>query len=130
MIALEIAGLVEVRVGAGTFVTDKGAPRRGERPAVRGRRVLAAGVDRAAHDSSPEVAALAPACDKVRNRRHRRTIDMIAARRTHPRIARADHQFHIRIGVASHNGILTAVVDECWAEMYSPMFERMGASPG
>jgi DNA-binding FadR family transcriptional regulator len=26
--------------------------------------------------------------------------------------------------------VLTAVVDECWAEMYSPLFERMGAVTG
>ena len=26
--------------------------------------------------------------------------------------------------------MLTAIVDECWADMYSPMFERMGAVTG
>ena len=42
----------------------------------------------------------------------------------------ADHKFHVRIALASHNSVLTAIVDECWAEMYSPMFERMGAVTG
>jgi len=37
---------------------------------------------------------------------------------------------HVRIGLASHNSVLTAIVDECWADMYSPMFERMGAITG
>ena len=50
MIALEIAGLVEVRVGAGTFVTEKAKTERRRTPPVRGRRLLAAGADRrAAH---------------------------------------------------------------------------------
>ena len=26
--------------------------------------------------------------------------------------------------------MLTAIVDECWADMYQPMFERMGAITG
>jgi len=26
--------------------------------------------------------------------------------------------------------VLTEIVDDCWAEMYSPMFERMGAITG
>jgi len=36
----------------------------------------------------------------------------------------------VRIGLGSHNAVLTAIVDECWADMYSPMFERMGAITG
>jgi DNA-binding FadR family transcriptional regulator len=55
---------------------------------------------------------------------------MIAAAQDTPSHRAADHQFHIRIGLASHNSVLTAIVDECWAEMYSPMFERMGAITG
>ena len=55
---------------------------------------------------------------------------MIAAAQDTPAHRAADHQFHVRIGHASHNNILTTIVDECWAEMYSPMFERMGAITG
>jgi DNA-binding FadR family transcriptional regulator len=55
---------------------------------------------------------------------------MIAAAQDTPSHRAADHKFHVRIGLASHNNILTTIVDECWAEMYSPMFERMGTVTG
>ena len=93
MIALEIAGLVEVRVGAGTFVTDKASTNGG----TNGR--LFEGVG-----SSP--------------------LELIAARRTiEPEVAALAAQL-------ATEAELTAIVDECWAEMYSPMFERMGAVTG
>jgi DNA-binding FadR family transcriptional regulator len=132
MIALEIAGLVEVRVGAGTFVTDKASTN----GAANGRLFEGVGSSpleliAARRTIEPEVAALAaqlatePEIAAIAE-----TIDMIAAAPDTPSHRAADHQFHVRIGLASHNGILTAVVDECWAEMYSPMFERMGAVSG
>ena len=130
MIALEIAGLVEVRVGAGTFVTDKasnGATNRlfegvGSSPLelIAARRTI-----------EPQVAALAAQlATEAELTAIAETIFMIAAAQDTPSHRAADHQFHVRIGLASHNGILSAVVDECWAEMYSPMFERMGAITG
>jgi DNA-binding FadR family transcriptional regulator len=133
MIALEIAGLVEVRVGAGTFVTDKtggsgvGSSQRlfegiGSSPLelVGARRTI-----------EPEVAALAAQLATAQEiEAIAETMRMIAAAQDTPSHRAADHQFHVRIGLASHNNILAAIVDECWAEMYSPMFERMGAVTG
>ena len=59
------------------------------------------------------------------------TVAMIAARRrTRRRIARPIISFMSASGLPRHNSILTTIVDECWAEMYSPMFERMGAVTG
>jgi DNA-binding FadR family transcriptional regulator len=131
MIALEMAGLVEVRVGAGTFVTDKaknGAPNGrlfenvGSSPLelIAARRTI-----------EPEVAALAAqAATPAEIAAIAETVAKIAAAEDTPAHRAADHQFHICIGIASHNSVLTAIVDECWAEMYSPMFERMGAITG
>ena len=132
MIALEIAGLVEVRVGAGTFVTDK-AKANG---AVNGRLFEGAGSSpleliAARRTIEPEVAALAaqvataPEIAAIAE-----TIAMIGAAQDTAAHRAADHLFHVRIGMASHNAVLTAIVDECWADMYSPMFERMGAITG
>jgi DNA-binding FadR family transcriptional regulator len=134
MIALEIAGLVEVRVGAGAFVTDKAATNGatisngrlfegvGSSPLelISARRTIEPEVAAlAAQLATPEeIAAIAETCRNI-----------AAASDTQSHRA-ADHQFHVRIGMASHNNILTAIVDECWAEMYSPMFERMGAITG
>jgi DNA-binding FadR family transcriptional regulator len=140
MIALEIAGLVEVRGGAGTFVTDKARMVNGTGTAgadiavhrlfenvgssplelLATRRILEPQVAALAaeHGTADEVAAVAE------------TVQMIAAATDTPQHRAADHKFHVRIGLASHNSVLTTIVDECWAEMYSPMFERMGAITG
>src|SRR6188474_320639 len=132
MIALEIAGLVEVRVGAGTFVTDKAK----QNGVANGRLFEGVGSSpleliAARRTIEPEVAALAAQLatpDEVAAIAE--TVAMIAAATDTPEHRAADHKFHVRIGLASHNNILTAIVDECWAEMYSPMFERMGAITG
>ena len=132
MIALEIAGLVEVRVGAGAFITEK-AKTNG---AANGRLFEGVGSSpleliAARRTIEPEVAALAAqlaTADEIAAIAE--TVTMIAAARDTPAHRAADHEFHVRIGHASHNNILTTIVDECWAEMYSPMFERMGAVTG
>jgi DNA-binding FadR family transcriptional regulator len=132
MIALEMAGLVEVRVGAGTFVTDKAKPN-GE---PTGRLFEGAGSSpfaliAARRTIEPEVAALAARnATQAEVAAIAETITMIGAAKDTPQHRAADHLFHVRIGLASHNAVLTAIVDECWADMYSPMFERMGALTG
>jgi DNA-binding FadR family transcriptional regulator len=132
MIALEIAGLVEVRVGAGAFVTDK-AKQDGE---ATSRLFEGVGSSRleliaARRAIEPEVAALAAQlASPAEIRAIAETVSMIAKAHDTPAHRAADHEFHVRIANASHNSVLTAIVDECWAEMYSPMFERMGAITG
>jgi DNA-binding FadR family transcriptional regulator len=131
MIALEIAGLVEVRVGAGAFVTDKAGAN-----GVNGRLFEGVGSSpleliAARRTIEPEVAALAAQLATPEEiAAIAETVTMIAAAPDTAAHRAADHKFHLRIGLASHNNILTTIVDECWAEMYSPMFERMGAITG
>jgi DNA-binding FadR family transcriptional regulator len=135
MIALEIAGLVEVRVGAGAFVTAKAKSTEAANGAAN-RLFEGAGSSpleliAARRTIEPEVAALAAQYATAGEiAAIAETVAMIAAAQDTPSHRAADHQFHIRIGLASHNSVLTAIVDECWAEMYSPMFERMGAVTG
>ena len=132
MIALEIAGLVEVRVGAGAFVTIKA----GANGVSNGRLFEGVGSSpleliAARRTIEPEVAALAAQlATRAEIAAIADTVKRIAAAQDTPAHRAADHQFHVRIGLASHNSVLTAIVDECWAEMYSPMFERMGAITG
>ena len=132
MIALEMAGLVEVRVGAGTFVTDK-AKNNGE---ANGRLFEGAGSSpleliAARRTIEPEVAALAAQRATAGEiAAIAETIALIGAAPDTPQHRAADHLFHVRVGLASQNAVLTAIVDECWADMYSPMFERMGAITG
>jgi DNA-binding FadR family transcriptional regulator len=131
MIALELAGLVEVRVGAGTFVTDKAKAN-----GTNGRLFEGAGSSpfeliAARRTIEPEVAALAAQlATPAETAAIAETIALIGAARDTPEHRAADHLFHVRVGLASHNAVLTAIVDECWADMYSPMFERMGAITG
>ena len=134
MIALEIAGLVEVRVGAGAFVTDKA--KNGTHGSANGRLFEGAGSSpleliAARRTIEPEVAALAAKlATPAEIAAIAETIAMISAAQDTPEHRAADHLFHVRVGLASHNAVLTAIVDECWADMYSPMFERMGAITG
>ena len=131
MIALEIAGLVEVRVGAGAFVTHKA-----KNGAANGRLFEGVGSSpleliAARRAIEPEVAALAAQlATPAEIAGIAETVGLISAAQDTPAHRAADHQFHVRIALASHNSVLTAIVDECWAEMYSPMFERMGAVTG
>jgi DNA-binding FadR family transcriptional regulator len=131
MIALEIAGLVEVRVGAGAFVTVKA-----KNGTTNGRLFEGAGSSpleliAARRTIEPEVAALAAQLGTPTEiAAIAETVKLIAAAQDTPSHRAADHQFHVCIALASHNSVLTAIVDECWAEMYSPMFERMGAITG
>jgi len=134
MIALEIAGLVDVRVGAGVFVTDKA--KNGTHGSANGRLFEGAGSSpleliAARRTIEPEVAALAAKlATPAEIAAIAETIAMISAAQDTPEHRAADHLFHVRVGLASHNAVLTAIVDECWADMYSPMFERMGAITG
>ena len=131
MIALEIAGLVEVRVGAGAFITEKAQTNGGNHRLFEGVGSSPLELIAARRTIEPEVAALAAQLATAEEiAAIAETVAMIAAAQDTPAHRAADHKFHVRIGHASHNNILTTIVDECWAEMYSPMFERMGAITG
>jgi DNA-binding FadR family transcriptional regulator len=131
MIALEIAGLVEVRVGAGAFITEKAKTNGANHRLFEGVGSSPVELIAARRTIEPEVAALAAQLATAEEiAAIAETVAMIAAAQDTTAHRAADHKFHVRIGHASHNNILTTIVDECWAEMYSPMFERMGAVTG
>jgi len=135
MIALEIAGLVEVRTGSGVYVrpppfTDDAsggfdAQTRfdvGPSPfELLGARVLI----------EPEIAALA-----ARQATHE-AIDAIAATiwslvEAHYHLASldADQQFHSLIASATGNSVVVTIVQNLWANMSSPVFEALSARTG
>jgi DNA-binding FadR family transcriptional regulator len=131
MIALEMAGLVEVRVGAGTFVTDKANGTESNSRLFEGAGSSPLELIAARRTIEPQVAALAAErATRAEIEAIAETVRLIGAATDTPSHRSADHLFHARIGLASHNSVLAAIVDECWAEMYSPMFERMGAVTG
>jgi len=128
MIALEIAGLVEVRVGAGAFITDRaanGAHRlestdASPLAAIAARRLI-----------EPQIAALAAemADDDDLAAIHE-TFGMMRHTAGTPAHRAADRLFHARIAAATKNEVLASIIDGIWAELFTPMFERMGRRSG
>jgi len=131
MVALELAGLVEVRTGAGIYVNAKPAEARmlplwlgdsgpGPIELIEARRTI-----------EPVVAAAAAR----RASRHdlaaiEETLLDMARSTDSPSFRSADRRFHQRIAQASGNSVLVAMVDSLWAQMFTPIFERLGRRTG
>lgn len=124
LIALEVEGYVDVRVGSGVYVSKAGRAGRGEPLAadsgpfelIRARSLVEA-----------ECAALA-----ARNATREqvtaidRAIDAMEAARERARLPLAqDRQFHLRIAEASGNSALALVVKTLWLQRTGPLFLRL-----
>jgi len=120
MIALEIAGLVEVRSGAGAFVREpRGEPasrvNAGDGPSdILTARMLIEG----------EIAALAAACA---SREAVATLAGFVDDMTREHAAgrpwdAADLGFHVGIALATANAALATVVERLWQEQHAPVF--------
>jgi DNA-binding FadR family transcriptional regulator len=123
MIALEIGGLIEVRIGAGAFVRDKpiapAAPiSTGHSPSdILSARMLIEGETAAlaaAHATPLDLAAMAAQQD-----------EMIVERNAGREWRGADLGFHIAIARASDNAALTTVVERLWQEQHAPVFSLL-----
>jgi len=124
LIALEVEGYVEVRVGSGVYVM-------GPRPAARAAALPA--------DSGPfelirarwlieaECAALAAkAATKAQVRAMEEALDqMDTAARAGAMPLDADRLFHLRIAEASGNSALALVVKTLWDQRAGPLFRRL-----
>lgn len=128
MIALEIAGLVEVRTGSGIYVIRDRQPGPslpfdagpGAFELLSARLLIepeiAAQAARAA--SEPSLAAL------------RQTIDALARAKDHRASQDPDRRFHALIAGATGNAVLVSIVDGLWESMFSPMFETLSVRTG
>ena len=127
MIALEIAGLVEVRGGAGAFVknTRLGAdralaslPDQGPSPfdLITARKMLEGEIAfMAATSIQPEdLRALEQSIALMRG-------DIAAGRDSRP----ADRIFHVRLAEATRNAVLAHLVDGLWTHMLAPIFDAL-----
>ena len=120
MIALEIAGLLEVRTGSGTFVKVKPAEpiealNIGHSPSdILNARMLIEGevaALAASRSSEEDLAAMAERIEEM-------TRDHEAGRAWHA----ADLGFHVAIARASGNIALASVVERLWREQHAPVF--------
>ena len=134
MIALELAGVVEVRMGSGAYVVHAPSPD-----------LITGGFARALADAGSGPLALVEAREAIEGETAARAAvarsdaDLsalaaaIAEMRACPGAAAhsdADHGFHVRIAEATGNEVLARIVDQLWKEMFSPLFLRMGDATG
>ena len=124
LIALEIEGLLDVRVGSGIYVTQPGARLNGAELAdahgpfevIRARRLI-----------EGECAALAaahatPAQLRAIREAHGR---MTEETRRNPNPLEADRAFHVRLAEASGNSALVLVVETLWDQRVGPLYRAL-----
>lgn len=126
MVALELAGLIEVRIGAGTFVQSnhgrgvRFAPLRQDDVGPGPFELLAA--RRVVEGEIAFIAAKTATDEQLANIR-----DALIRMERDPvpyRISRNwDRIFHGRIAAATNNTVLVSIVDTMWKAMLDPMFE-------
>lgn len=125
MIALEIGGQVAIRTGSGIYVTQAGAATKND---------LGAGplelLDARELIESEIAARAAMSIDA----NHLMAIEasISAMEKAHGRDTHrdADRAFHITLAKATRIDPLVPIVDGLWSQMFSPIFERMGALTG
>jgi DNA-binding FadR family transcriptional regulator len=125
LIALEVQGLVEVRMGSGIYVTAREAapPSRDVQAALGPFEIL-----RARHLVEGELAAVA--AQRIDHagvqglEEALREMEADIAQGVMP--IRGDRLFHARVAEASDNSALVRVVTELFDERGNPLFERLG----
>jgi DNA-binding FadR family transcriptional regulator len=124
LIALEIEGLLEVRVGSGIYVTRPGEQPHGAELAgvsgpfevIRARRML--------EGECAAVAARAASPAQLRAIRKAHSV-MVGESRRHHNPLDADRMFHVRIAEASGNSALVLVVQTLWDQRMGPLFRAL-----
>jgi len=123
LIALEVEGLIEVRMGSGIYVRpgDPKAARpvsaEGPLEIIRARQMIESelAAHAARHMTKAQVAGL------------RDAIAVMEAQVADGRMpTRGDRLFHVRIAAASDNSVLLRVVGELWDERGNPLFTQLG----
>jgi len=124
LIALEVEGYVEVRIGSGVYVIGSGhAPRAEPLPAdsgpfelIKARRLIEAECAALAAKSASrvQIRAMEEALDQMESERDRGVMPL-----------GADRLFHLRIAEASGNSALALVVKTLWDQRQGPLFLRL-----
>jgi DNA-binding FadR family transcriptional regulator len=124
LIALEVEGLLDVRVGSGVYVSRPGNRRRTRAPlgdsgpfeVIRARRLLEGECAAlAAKNANPaQLRAIREAHDGMvrESKRHHNPLD-------------ADRLFHVRIAEASANSALVLVVQTLWDQRMGPLYRGL-----
>ena len=124
LIALEVEGLVEVRMGSGIYVrpiTDastREVSAEGPLETIRARQLIESelAAHAATHMTKAQVAGLRNAVALMQQE-----VD------TGHTPTRGDRLFHLRIAEACENSVLQRVVTELFDERHNPLFEQLGS---
>jgi DNA-binding FadR family transcriptional regulator len=127
LIALEVEGLVEVRIGSGIYVLAANGSRHAEPPADGEAPAGPFELLRARYVIEAECAALAA---KSAKRQQLQAIDaaLDEMQREHDEgreQLNADRLFHLRIAEATGNGALVHVVKTLWEERTGPLYKQL-----
>ncbi|AMM16303.1 MAG: FadR family transcriptional regulator [Pseudomonadota bacterium] len=125
LIALEIAGWVEIRTGTGVFVRQPDATR--AEPAAADAEFSAADLLAARAVIEGEIAALAAKNGTdVQREALTRNINMLEAQSVNnAAFLDEDKRFHLLISEMTGNAVLTEVMTVLWNKRYSPMFTHL-----
>ena len=124
LIALEVEGLVEVRMGSGIYVLPAERARSREVSAegpletIRARQLIESGLaaHAAAHMKKAQIAGLRNAVALMRQE--------VASGHTP---SRGDRLFHLRLAEAAENSVLERIVGELFDERHNPLAEQFGS---
>lgn len=124
LIALEVEGYVEVRIGSGVYIVERPASAADSRPAedsgpfelIKARWLIEAecAALAAKHGTRAQVKAIEEALDRMEAERLDGAMPLDA-----------DRQFHLRIAEASGNSALVLVVKTLWEQRGGQLFRRL-----
>jgi DNA-binding FadR family transcriptional regulator len=125
LIALEVEGLVEVKVGSGVHVLDRPRPKREAHPAVPPPGPF--DVIKARYLIESEAAALAASNATADHLQAMKTaLAQMRSMKTHGAEATAaDERFHMAIAEASGNAALVMVIHQLWEQRTSPLYMQL-----
>jgi DNA-binding FadR family transcriptional regulator len=128
MVALEIAGELEIRSGSGAYVREAVNPMSlvldsgpGPFELLRARILIEGEVaaDAALYASAGDITKIEKTLQQMRK---------LVQAKTNAQVS--DRQFHVAIGEAAKNSVLTSIVDGLWAGMFAPMYHRLSQRAG
>ena len=127
LIALEVEGLVEVRIGSGIYVLGQDGIVRGDSAAARQSESGPFELLRARYVIESECAALAAkAAKKTQIRGIEEALDQMQRELgDEKQPLSGDRLFHLRIAEATGNGALVAVVKMLWEERAGPLYKQL-----
>jgi DNA-binding FadR family transcriptional regulator len=128
MVALEIAGELEIRSGSGAYVREAVNPMSlvldsgpGPFELLRARTLIEGEIaaDAAVYASASDINKIEKTLEQMRK---------MVSSKTNAQVS--DRQFHVAIGEAAKNSVLASIVDGLWAGMFAPMYHRLSQRAG